>query len=327
MKSESISTQRASLMGLAAIMIAVFHTDILYPHTIDLIKNLGDFGVNIFFAVSGFSMCYAWRKNPDSLTFIKNRFLRVMITALPISVIWNALSYFTHESTLTKSILKTLTIQFWIDGNLFQWFVSGILLLYLITPFWMKFYERNKFACLIVTSAICILCLVLPYFKILKYIICFIQRIPVYSLGLCLGKQVIENKEANIVQKYAGWILLFIGILGFIVTGFNTVDYKWKYIFYALMTYQCLMIISFLLAKLNANKKFVVLPFIGTITLEIYLFQEKILKLVHLTFDKLGIAFDQYNITINIIVIASTILLSYIYHKITDKIYHAIRSK
>jgi peptidoglycan/LPS O-acetylase OafA/YrhL len=78
-------------------MIAVFHTDILYPHSLDLIKNFGDFGVNIFFAVSGFSMCYAWRKNTDSLTFLKSRFLRILVTVLPVSIVWNVLSYFTHE--------------------------------------------------------------------------------------------------------------------------------------------------------------------------------------------------------------------------------------
>ena len=86
MESEScnmylnISKTRNSLMGIAMIMIVIFHTSIKYPYVLDLMKNFGDFGVNIFFLVSGFSMYFAWKKTPNVKAFYVKRFSRILIT-------------------------------------------------------------------------------------------------------------------------------------------------------------------------------------------------------------------------------------------------------
>lgn len=309
------------------IMIIIFHTDILYPHVLDLIKNFGDFGVNIFFAISGYSMCYAWKKNPSTGVFLKNRLLRIGITFFPISFIWNLFSYLTHQTTLTVSIGKLFAIQFWIDGNLLHWFISGLLVFYIITPFWMKLYEKNKRICLVITLLVCVICTLLPPLGFFWYIKCFIQRVPTYFIGLYLGKHVTENNQDNKAMKYAVWVLLVIGFIGFAIIGFNTLNYLWKYILYTVITYPSLMLISYLFEKTLAFKEPVILPFIGSITLEIYLLQEKILKILHLIINKVGIKLDNRNIILNLIVITLTIFLGYFYHNITNSIYKKIRNK
>ncbi len=323
MNTEKISTYRSYIMGFAMIMIIIFHTDIIYQHQLDLVKNFCDFGVNLFFAVSGFSMCYAWSKQPKTLAFLKSRFLRIGITLLPISIIWNLLSYLTHEATLSEAICKILTIQFWIDGNLLQWFVSGILVFYLITPFWMKLYEKNRILCLLITTIICIICLVFPLINVLSYIACFIQRVPAYFIGLYLGKHVIEKKQDTKVMSALLWILLIIGLVGFAAIGFDTLNYQWKYILYAVLTYPLLMLLAMLFDKLGRKGR--ILPFIGSITLEIYLLQEKILKILHLLMTKAGVFLDSKNIILNIIVIIITIIAGHCYHIIADRGYKKVR--
>lgn len=74
MDYKNISKSRTMLMGLAMIMIMIFHTTIKMPAILDLAKNFGDFGVNIFFLISGFSMFYAWKKDSDLKHFYKKRF-------------------------------------------------------------------------------------------------------------------------------------------------------------------------------------------------------------------------------------------------------------
>ena len=327
MNAKHISTNRASIMGLSMLMIIIFHTDIRYPHVLDLIKNFGDFGVNLFFAVSGFSMCYSWAKDPKASVFLKNRFLRIGITLLPISIIWNLLSYLSHETPLIEAICKILTIQFWIDGNLLQWFISGILVFYLITPLWMKVYDKNRLICLIITLIVCIWCTIAPLYGVLWYIKCFIQRVPAYFIGLYLGKHVIEGKQDSKFMNYTVWILLLIGFIGFALIGFNTLNYFWKYILYTVLTYPSLMLISYLFEKTKNIQKPFVLPFLGSITLEIYLLQEKILKVLHLLINKVGIKLDNRNIILNIIVITFSVLLGYFYHSITNNIYKKIRNQ
>ena len=166
MDFQKISQNRTYIMGFAMILILMFHTDFLCPHTLDLIKNFGDFGVNIFFCISGFSMCFAWEKQHNVGDFLKKRFLRIAITFLPVVIVWCMFCVMMREISLLEAVCKILTIQFWIDGNLLHWFISGILVFYLVTPFWMKLYDKNRFGCYLVTFFLCVVqfcCLLLVY--------------------------------------------------------------------------------------------------------------------------------------------------------------------
>ena len=327
MNYKDISKSRSCIMGFAMIMIIIFHTDIQYHHLLDIIKNYGDFGVNLFFAISGFSMCYAWKKEADTKKFLKNRFLRIGITYFPISIVWCFLTYLMHESTFVEMICKILTIQFWLDGNLLQWFVSAILVFYLFTPIWMIGYDNNKKINIIISLAISIVCLFLPIFVsgLFKYSL-FFQRVPSYILGLFLGKITIEEKEYTVFSKLSFFSTLFIAVVLLIIIDFSPFNFKYKYIIYMFLTYPVLMMLSFIFSKLKESNwlvKFFI--FMGGITLEIYLLHEKILKIANIIKGKLPIIFDQRNIIINILVIAITICIAFLYHKIDDYFYKKIR--
>ena len=60
------------------------------------------------------------------------------------------------------------------------------------------------------------------------------------------------------------------------------------------------------------------------ITLEIYLLHEKILKITDMILNKISISFDSLHIIVNISVIIVTLIIGYIYHQFTEKIYRKI---
>ncbi len=320
MKISKISTHRAPLMGFAMIMIIIFHTDIIYPHWLDLIKNFGDFGVNLFFAISGFSMCYAWKKNPDTKIFLKNRLLRILVYVLPISILWNLFAIAIKETTIASAVLKILTLQYWIDGNLFQWFVSAIIIFYLITPLWMKLYDRSRNLCFVVTLLIILISCIIASFGMFNHTEGFVFRIPAYFIGLVLGKIVTREKELSVYINITFVVLLIVGIVGFGFIHFDTLLYPWKYLVYVFLTIPVLFILASVFNLIKGKIIYKMCALGGVITLETYLFQEKILKIVHFVCGKVNNTFDQKNIIINIVTIVLTIVIAVVYHKIVNKV-------
>lgn len=321
MKYSDISKCRTNIMGISIIAIMIYHTTVNYPYFVDLIKNFGDFGVNLFLVISGLSMYYSWMKNPKSGSFLRNRFLRIFITYLPIATVWCSITYLLNECSLKEAIFKILTIQFWIDGNLLHWFVSAILIFYLITPFWMKLQRRNSKVCLLVTISVCFISIALDYFNIITYIPSFLYRVPSYFLGLYLGKQSFEDRE---VSKFQFKLLLLMGILGVAAIGFlgvNVLDYDWKYLIYIIISYPMVMLLTLILMKTKSSRIKRVLSFLGVITLEVYLLHEKILRCLTMLLEKINISLDANKIILNILAIVITLFSAKLYHNITSSYY------
>ena len=321
MKYSDISKCRTNIMGISIMAIMIYHTTVKYPYFLDLIKNFGDIGVNLFLVISGFSMYYSWMKNPQSEYFIKNRFLRIIISYLPIAIVWCFITYLLNECSLKEAIFKILTLQFWIDGNLLHWFVSAILLFYLITPFWMKLQRKNSNICLFVTISVCFISIAIDYFNIVTYIPSFLYRVPSYFLGLYLGKYSFEDRD---VSKFQIKLLLSMGIIGVAGIGFlgvNALDYDWKYLIYVIISYPMVMLLTIILMKTKSLRINKVVSFLGVITLEIYLLHEKILRCLTMLLEEINISLDANRITINILSIVITLFSAKLYHSITSPFY------
>lgn len=159
-----------------------------------------------------------------------------MITYLPIAIVWCSISVLLHECDIMEAICKILTIQFWIDGNLLHWFISGLLVLYLVTPLWMKLYEKFPIYCIIVTITLGVLCMIFPSLGIFRNQLIFIYRIPTYFIGLFMGCVSYHNVQPKKIEKIVINILGIMGIVLFACIKFDTMNYTWKYIFYLLLT-------------------------------------------------------------------------------------------
>ena len=66
--------------------------------------------------------------------------------------------------------------------------------------------------------------------------------------------------------------------------------------------------------------------FWGGVTLEIYLLQEKVLKIINMIINRVNIRVDKYHIVVNLTVIVITLVGAYLYHQLADQIYRKVKS-
>ena len=198
MSDSIIRKYRSYLMGIAIILIMIYHMTESGNTTWNSIKGYGDFGVNIFYFVSGFGIYYAWRKNQDTVMFYFRRFIRVGVIALPVTFVWCLPQVITGRISLAEFVIKLTTLQFWVDGNLLHWYISGLVFFYLITPLWMRWFDREKRRTLWVT-AVCLISIIVfsRIFSVLYKYILFIDRAPCYFIGLMIG----ERSKSNLGMK------------------------------------------------------------------------------------------------------------------------------
>ncbi|MCR4802764.1 MAG: acyltransferase, partial [Lachnospiraceae bacterium] len=184
-----LSKYRGQLMGLAIIFVALFHSSLDHSYLIvDMLCFGGDMGVDIFFLISGFGMYYAFLKKPKLLQFYMKRVSRIV----PAWFIVNLIIRF-QEDDLTSIdklfLLKTMTgFSFWIDGNLYFWYVSAILAFYLITPLFMFLYQKKKHYAYLTFSIIWFLLLGMSFVAHNASYFIFLFRWPVFFLGIYLGE-------------------------------------------------------------------------------------------------------------------------------------------
>ena len=115
MKTEqSILTYRTHLMGIAALWIYLFHEWIPLAPNIPIlgfiegfIKQIGFFGVDIFFFLSGMGLIYAIEKHSVS-RFYQRRFLRI----LPSYILMAIVLMFVNAWTLSEFLNHLFGITF-----------------------------------------------------------------------------------------------------------------------------------------------------------------------------------------------------------------------
>lgn len=321
MKLSLLSKYRAQLMGVAILLVALFHCTVEHAsEAFDLICFSGDMGVDIFFLVSGVGMYYAYQKKPTWKEFYIKRLLRIIPA-------WSIVNLIVLFSTHTISnmdwveFFKYMTgISFWLDGNLYFWYVPAIFCFYLLTPFFMKFYKENKMKAYFGIGIVWALMLgIVVITRKANYFI-FLLRWPVYFVGVLLGEwsfKQVECKKKNIVVcgivVTVFWALLEVLKLNL---GRPFMRYEYKYILYFFLSISLCILLVYSMDKVRYE--FPILKFMGSITLEVYLLHEFLLRKItgyigYVPFDSLGIIF-------NILVFIGTVIIAWMFHKILDRV-------
>ncbi len=317
MHTETISKYRGQWMGIAILLVALFHCSIQRNHiAIAYLCFIGDMGVDFFFFLSGMGMYYAFQKKEVSLLeFYQKRTLRIV----PAWFLVNLLRQYVFGAGIgldLPSVIKLFTgFTFWLDGNLFYWYIPAQLCFYLMTPLFMKLYKQNKrkargiFAGVwLVLLAICLLAHNADYFI-------FLFRWPIYFTGIFFGDLAYHKRK---LPKYIPWMaLVLLGICGsslywlFHHINMTTIRYEYKYIvFYPFALSLCLLG-SLLMEKSHARLRS--LQWLGGITLEIYLLHEFLLaQFTRLVAD---IPFDSWYIIWNGMVFVITLAVAWALHQ------------
>lgn len=161
LKIQMLSTYRNLLMGLAAIGVFVMHFIVqgvlAFPSPLKKIETVlllwGSSGVDVFCLLSGFGLFYSLEKNPKLSQYYKKRVIRVYIPFLLITIPGYL---FFLKISIKKCLIKWTTLYLWVSGNDGTWFVSFIIVMYLLSPIIYKFYKSSSTKKLIVKHCIAV---------------------------------------------------------------------------------------------------------------------------------------------------------------------------
>lgn len=309
-----ISKYRSQIMAIAILWIAVLHATMWFPiEIINWIKLIGQGGVDIFLFISSFGLYYAFQKGTSNKEFITKRILRIIPYFLPIALFrWYYMDY-----SFTNGLLLVSTMSFWVLGDRSMWYVSAIIPLYILTPFYLQKIKGHERLATIITVVVTLLC---GYFFFNTNVIVFVARIPVFFLGFLAGKYSFEKKE--ITTK-----ALLVHLVGMVI-GFAILRYSfqfgeevlWGYGLYwypfLLISWPLCILIGYFFALTDKIKfTFLSTTFdkIGRVTFEFYLLHELIIKIVS-NIISVAPQYNHYGIVLNVLILFITYYVAKYYH-------------
>lgn len=208
---------KKALMGLAALLILCFHFYIPFSKNWFeiLISKASYIGVDIFIFVSAYVLGNSG--NITFISFIKNRIINIYIPFVIFSII--GMMY--NKWPFSKFIdIITGKDFFERGGGAFLWYLTGVMIIYLITPVISYLKEKYKWKSFILLMIIWALGVFLIQ-NILNYkqIFILVNRLPIFLIGFYF-KEVV-----NLKLKKFEWlfdiILLIIG--GIIIYKYGTI--------------------------------------------------------------------------------------------------------
>lgn len=275
LKLSDLSAYRTQLMGVATLMIIACHapaSSVVLPSFISSLCGLGNYGVDIFLLLSGLGMYYSLSKHPIKtvwgVRFYKKRLTRILVPYWLVYIPFCAVMILLGKYGVEDSLLCLSTLEYWVFHR-GAWFVSLIILLYLLTPF-LFYLINSKGKWFYVTSIIASIVVVCNWMgamddskgEVFTNIISALERVPCFVLGMIFGKECQIGKSISVL-----WLILLVVICGGFIKGFS-VSRGLAWMIVPLMMWGILVVLK-CLAKAHAVNKAVV--FWGNVSLESYL--------------------------------------------------------
>lgn len=332
-----LSDYRSQIMGLAAVFIILCHSTLKFHGFASdfyriYINQLMQCGVDIFLLVSGLGCYFSFAKNPSIKLFYKKRLFRIFVPFVFFLLFDCAISCLFQHVYFWDYVWQHSIISFFVSGCLKIWFIAAILVLYLVFPIIYRMINWKTTSVLIVAGVITAIVL-LPFWKsfpsplpVIREI--FFTRIPVFLVGVWVGKKLFKRIPLRINGAVAGAILIVSIILLSVNAFFNSFD-TWTYsriLFLPLSCMFCLVISNFF-KRINLEKKPInkIMCFFGMLSLELYLVFEQVLALVTVYLPQPQVVFSRLSdttisIIINVVAVIITIFASLAIHKVSHRL-------
>lgn len=211
-----LSKYRSELFGISIISIIVFHyfEDINVENPQGIVKIftklylllIGSLGVEIFVFLSGLGLYYS----------LKSRFIireyaikRIKRTVIPY-LLYGGLFWYIIDILIRKNyksfFMDYSLLSFWLDGNKNLWFVTFIIVMYIIFPFLFIVSEkpisnRKNVLIWLCLGYVFVLYIILKLFPIFfENTEIALMRVPVFILGIYCGKKCYEKEKISKVD-------------------------------------------------------------------------------------------------------------------------------
>lgn len=316
----NLSKYRTELMGLSALLILFCHS-IAYielPRNIHYMISFGNIGVDLFLFLSGMGMWYSLTKLKKGMLFwytdrYKKLFVPYLLVLLSIEAVKFALGK-QVEHGIWNYLLGISSLRFYVSHDA-AWFIAALIPLYLLAPFF--FFLIKKFtwkATILLIVLLYIILFIPPCFtsELVNNIMGNIQFVAVratcFVLGMSLGQFIKKNSTISM-----GWLIgmTLVGFLAIVVT--SHLVYGYFFFTLPLLSVFCCMI--------DRCSKWLInfFYFMGGISLESYILNGSLPKLLILTFITLDIPTINNLFPYAVACILGT-FLAYIFHRISDRI-------
>lgn len=250
-------------MGIAIILVIAYHCVLRIPMPITPL-HYGFIGVDIFMFLSGYGLCYAYEKW-DIKTFYTRRLQRVYPLFLFLAIVKYGFKYFFDAVTNIKwgivQFLSTISTYSYYrpDTGIFvDWYVSSIILLYLLFPVLYGFISKTK---IIGVSVILLLSAIFTLLFDFNWSYeCFIGRIPIFCLGILLFEYKNQITNRSIIT-----ITLLLSIMAMVNTALL---HNNRFLTTALLSPALILSLLIILEKIHFWKN---VKEIGKVSFELYI--------------------------------------------------------
>ena len=269
-KLTPFSEYRSVLMGVAIIFI-------MASHSLGRFALFGNIGVEWFLISSAIGQFYSLKKNDEIWSFYKRKIIRVLPAYLIVAIPFFLIRYpFSFKDFFVR--LSGLNLVFFWERTF--WFVSLILICYFLAPFYYQIANRYK-TCIVIPFALAAITFLLSFHMPRTQIL--VTRIPIFLLGMNLGKSVYEGDSISGELNY--WLCFVVSVLAmllvilvnYIAVGIEL--YRLVYFFCGIPSFFFILSIVKKIRFLNGA-----LSFLGSISYEIYLLHESIVLAICLSF-------------------------------------------
>jgi len=213
-----LSRYRSELMGLAMLVVMLFHTPLSRKSAWYGLMRLGNDGVDVFLFLSGIGLWYAWQKCESepfgrrTLRFYWRRYIRIYPAWLIAACLYYIPQYLPsgggYSPTVADLIANILiNWSFWRADDLTFWFIPCIMMLYTIAPFYLYAIRKWPACQWIVVVAMVWYLLVRSYqplWQSVGHVEIFWSRIPVFLLGINAAAWV---KDRRAFDRSTIWLL------------------------------------------------------------------------------------------------------------------------
>ena len=328
--------------GLSAFVIFMFHSRMHIKCNwggVDRFVSMGAIFMTAFFMISGFSLFYTYDQTQIiTLKELRKFYLKRIVGILPLYYIVGTLVIvlFGKESLCDNLLLfpieflgiqSVYTSLFSFLHNGGTWFVSCLLICYLIYPFLQEIIKQLKMRSKILIAGLCIFILLYSPVIILKFSLANIYSNPFFRgleffLGVILASlNKSDFPEIKFLHILYNWKAFLIELCVLVVCVSLGVNYSWRvndYMMYSVfgLPIFCLMILSLVNMPYHRLKNNKGLIYLSKISYSFFLAQFFTWRLANLAIEHLNLDLNFFRISISF---AICISLAILFHELIEK--------
>ena len=313
----NISRFRGALMGIAMLIIILFHVDLARSDMFFGLRRMGNLGVDMFLFLSGIGLWFSWMKTPSYRHFYFRRLIRIYPAWLIIACLYYLPRLHVHDAASLVNLIGEIGFNwnFWLHDELSFWYIPAIMMLYLFAPPYIELIRRHSvYRWLPVVMIMwCILVeWVTPIHHAVGHLEIFWSRVPIFFIGINMGEMV---RRKRTIDGQGIWMLIIMFVMTSVSCFFLEQERHGQFpLFVERMLYIPLTITFILICNrvLRRTPKWVngALAFVGSLSLECYLIH------LHFVLDYLPKAWSYWPPFLACVV--ATLPLAWVLSKIVD---------